>query len=226
VIGKARELTNFYPVFLNLEGKKCIIVGGGEVAERKARRLLDCAARVTVVSRELNEGLRDMEKRGAVEHIASDYDGAFLKGAFLVIGATDDAAVNEAVRRDANRTGVLVNIVDDLEKCDFILPSIMQRGDLQIAVSTGGTSPALARKVRLQLENDYGREYGVYLKVLAELRKKVLMKGLPADDNKKIFEAVVNSNVLALIREGNWDEAGRTIFRISGEQIDPEIFRQ
>ena len=150
-----------------------------------------------------------------------------MKGAFLVISATDDdRAVNEAVARCGAPGRMLVNVVDDLQKCDFILPSIVQKGDAPDSCFNGGTSPALARKIRLDLEKEYGREYGVYLKVLAELRKKVLEKGLPSDDNKKIFEAVVNSKVLDFIREGKWDEAGRTIFRISGEEIDPEIFRQ
>lgn len=196
-------------------------MGGGEVAERKAERLLECGAKVVVIGRELTPRLMTLAGEGKVKHIASDYDDQLIKDAYLVIGATDDAAVNETIRKKANREGILINIVDDLEKCDFILPSIYQKGNLQIAVSTGGASPALAKRIRLDLERIYGEEYGIFLRLLADLRKKVLKRGLPPNENKALFESVVNSDVLDLIREKKWEEVRRTVLRLSGEEIDP-----
>jgi len=216
------DAINFYPVFLKLQGKKCVIVGAGEVAERKAERLLECGAEVSVIGREPTPGLRKLAQEGRLEHVYADYDETLIKGAYLVISATDDRAVNEAVSNAAGREDILVNVVDDPQLCDFILPSIVQKGALQIAISTGGTSPALARKVRIDLDRDFGNEYALFLELLGELRKRVLEKGRPSSENKKIFEAVVNSEVLDLIREKKWNEARAVIRDLTGEDIDPE----
>lgn len=217
------EAMNFYPVFLKLQGKKCVIVGAGEVAERKAARLLECGAEVSVVGREPTAGLRKLAREGMLEYVSADYDETLIRGAYLVISATDDRAVNEAVRDAANREEIPVNVVDDPQLCDFILPSIVQRGALQIAISTGGASPALARKIRLDLDKEFGEEYSLFLEILGELRKRILDKGRPSSENKKLFEAVVNSEVLDLIRERKWDEARVEIRKLTGEDIDPEV---
>lgn len=211
--------TYFYPVFLNIQGRKCVIVGAGEVAERKALRLLECGAAVSVIGREPTPGLKKLADEGRVEYIAGYYDETFIKGAYLVISATDDPAVNESVQCAANREEILINVVDDPERCDFILPSIVQRGALQIAISTGGTSPGMARKVRLDLEKEYGGEYALFLEILARLRKKVLERGRTPAENKKIFEAVVNSEALDLVRGKKWDGARQVIRALSGEDI-------
>jgi precorrin-2 dehydrogenase/sirohydrochlorin ferrochelatase len=222
------DSTNFYPVFLNLRGKKCVIVGAGEVAERKAARLLECGAAVSVIGRGPTPGLERLAREGRLEHVAADYDEtlvSLLRGACLVISATDDRSVNEAVRNAAARDDIPVNVVDDPQLCDFILPSIVQRGALQIAISTGGASPALSRKIRVDLEGEFGEEYALFLDVLAELRKRVLERGGRPSDNKRIFEAVVNSEALDLIRAQNWDEARHVIRMLSGEDIDPEAYK-
>ncbi len=217
------DAINFYPVFLKLQGKKCVIVGAGEVAERKAARLLECGAVVSVIGREPTPGLRKLAEEGRLEYVSADYDETLIKGAHLVISATDDRTVNEAVRGAANREEIPVNVVDDPQLCDFILPSIVQRGALQIAISTGGASPALARKIRVDLDRQFGEEYALFLEVLGELRKRILDKGRPSSENKEIFEAVVNSEALDLIRAKKWDEARRVIKKLSGEDIDPEV---
>lgn len=219
---------NFYPVFLKLQGKKCVIVGAGEVAERKAARLLECGAEVAVIGREPAPGLRALAREGRLEHITADYDETLVsifKGAYLVISATDDRSVNESVRDAAQREGVPVNVVDDPQLCDFILPSIVQKGALQIAISTGGASPALARKIRIGLEREFGDEYALFLDIMGELRARIVGKGRPSSENKKVFEAVVNSEILDLLREKKWDEARRVILKLTGEDIDPERFR-
>lgn len=218
---------DFYPVFLKLQGKKCIIVGAGEVAERKAARLLECGAEVTVIGREATPGLLKLAREGGLEHVAADYDETLIsviKGACLVISATDDRAVNEAVRDAANREEIPVNVVDDPQLCDFILPSIVQRGALQIAISTGGASPALSKRIRLGLEKEFGREYALFLDLLAELRKRILERGSPSTDNKKTFEAIVNSEALDLIRQDKWDDLRRVVRDISGEDLDLEKY--
>lgn len=132
-------------------------MGGGDVAERKAERLLDFGAHVSIVGKSLTPLLETMKREGRIEHVEADYDEAFLGDAFLVIGATDRDDINAKISRDCKNKGVLVNIVDDPEKCDFILPSIMRQGDLLIAISTGGKSPALAKKMRQELESSTGR---------------------------------------------------------------------
>jgi precorrin-2 dehydrogenase / sirohydrochlorin ferrochelatase len=213
---------NFYPVFLKLQGKKCVIVGAGEVAERKALRLLECGAAVSVVGREPTPALRKLAREGRLEYVPADYDETLIKGAYLVISATDDRAVNEAVRDAASREEVPINVVDDPRLCDFILPSIVQRGALQIAISTGGASPALARKIRLEMEKEFGEEYALLLDILGELRKRILDKGRPSPENKKVFEAVVNSDALDLLRKKKWDEARSVIRKLTGEDIDLE----
>ena len=215
----------YYPVSLNLSGRRCVVIGGGTVAERKVERLLDCAAVVTVVSERLSEALTRLREEGGLVHVCAAYDTAFLKDAFLVFGTTDDPRVNDRIFEDARRMGILVNIADDPAHCDFILPSLCEQGDLQIAVSTGGKSPALARRVREDVEALYGPEYAIYLMVLGELRKKVVARGRPSDDNKRIFEAVVASSILDLIRTGDRAAVRQLLFDLAGEDMETELER-
>ena len=149
---RERKILKYYPVFWNITGKKCVVIGGGEVAARKVARLLECGAQVQVVSPELVPEMTALKKEGSVEHIDGDYTSEHLCGACLVIGATDDEQVNARISHDARTKGIPVNIVDDPQKCDFILPSLVERGDLTIACGTGVTSPALARHFREELE--------------------------------------------------------------------------
>ncbi len=215
----------YYPISLNLSGRSCVVIGGGTVAERKIERLLDCGAVVTVVSERLSEELARLRVQGRLTHISSAYDPAHLQGAFLAFGTTDDPQVNDRIFEDARRMGILVNIADDPAHCDFILPSLCEQGDLQIAVSTGGKSPALARRVREEVEALYGPEYAVYLMVLGELRKKVVARGRSSDDNKRIFEAVVNSAILDLIHRGDRAAVHRLLCDIAGEDMTDDLER-
>jgi len=130
---------------------KCVIVGGGEVAARKAERLLDCGAKVFVISPQLTPALAVLKEKDIICHIAAEYTGDLIHGAALVIGATDDEKTNVAISFDARNKGIPVNIVDDPQKCDFILPSLVQRGDLAITIGTDGKSPTLARQLREEL---------------------------------------------------------------------------
>ena len=156
----------YYPVFWNIAGKKCVVVGGGDVAARKVTRLLDCNAKVCVVSPGLVPELEELKRNRLIDHVNDAYESKYLNGAVLVIGATDDEKINDAISKDAKEKNLPVNIVDDPQKCDFILPSLIERGDLTIACSTGGQSPALARYLREELELVYGEEYAVLASIL------------------------------------------------------------
>src|SRR4030042_230398 len=145
-------MSSYYPIFLDLKGKRCIVVGGGSVAERKVEMLLEHETSVTVISPELSPKLQHLADQGAIKTITRNYQKGDLKGAFLVIAATDDPSVNAAVAGQARKQRALVNVVDDPRASDFIVPSMVRRGDITIAISTAGKSPALARKLRSLLE--------------------------------------------------------------------------
>jgi precorrin-2 dehydrogenase/sirohydrochlorin ferrochelatase len=211
-----------YPLFLDISRRKCVVIGGGNVSERKVARLLACGARVEVVGKALTPKLAELKVRGIIVHHEADYDEDQINGAFLVIGATDSAAVNDRIAQDARIRGILVNIVDDPARCDFILPSIVERGDLAIAVSTGGRSPALAKKLRAELESAYGPEYAVLVKILGELREKAIAKGRPSAENRELFAAVVYSDILDHIRAKQWKHAGELIQALTGIELEVE----
>jgi precorrin-2 dehydrogenase/sirohydrochlorin ferrochelatase len=213
----------YYPVCLDVSGRRCVIVGGGEVAERKVRRLMDCGAEVLVVSESLSPALQTMKSDGLLSHIQAGYSSDLIEGAFLVIGATDRAEVNEAVSRDAKRQGILVNIVDDPERCNFILPSLHRRGDLMIAVSTGGKSPALAKKLRKEMARHYGPEFETLLRIMGQIRSKIISRGYPPEKNKALFESVIDSDIIDHIREKRWDKVKAMIRILTGEEIEVEV---
>lgn len=161
----------FYPAFLNIKGKVCVVVGGGVVAERKVVGLLRAGALVKVVSPTLTERLGRDRQKGKITHIARRFRKGDLKGAFLAVAATDDEAENRKIAAENER--IPVNVVDRPELCSFIVPSTLRRGPLQIAVSTSGASPATARAIRLELEKLYGPEMGRRLEKLRAERERV-----------------------------------------------------
>lgn len=208
----------YYPVFLDISGKKCVVIGGGEVAARKAGRLLDCGAKVFVVSPKLTPELMTLQADGVIEHIAADYNVRFIEGAALIVGATDDEKTNAAVSSDARSLGIPVNIVDDPQKCDFILPSVMERGDLTIAIGTGGKSPALARHLREELAAKYGGEYEILLKILGGLRHQMKKSGT----GKIWFDSLLACGILDLIAARDWEKVKKAVKEITGEEVAVE----
>jgi len=210
----------YYPVFFDLRKKVCLVIGGGTVAERKVLRLLECEASVRVVSECLSEGLSGLQKREQIQYLPDRYSVTCLDGAFMVICATDDNAVNEQVMKDCRSRGIPVNVVDDPERCDFILPAIAEQGDLSVAISTAGKSPALAKRLRQELERQYGPEYRELLDMLGELRKRRLAKGHPSEENQKVFEAIVFSDILEHLRKGDRAAAEEKIRRLTGEDLE------
>ena len=152
-------MADYFPAFLDLRGRRCLVVGGGPIGERKARDLLTCQASVVVVSPALTPGLAALVTAGLVAHRPRGFRRADTRGCAVVVAATGEPAVDAAVAAAARRRHALVNVVDDAAHCDFIVPSVLRRGQLQIAVSTGGRSPALAREIRRRLEPMFGDEY-------------------------------------------------------------------
>jgi precorrin-2 dehydrogenase / sirohydrochlorin ferrochelatase len=210
----------YYPVFLDIRGKICAIVGGGEVAARKAERLLDCGAKVIVISPKLSPALTSLKEKGIIHHIAAEYTGNLIDGTTLVIGATDDEKTNASISLDARNKCIPVNIVDDPQKCDFILPSLVQRGDLAIAIGTGGKSPALARYLREGLEAQYGKEYEILLNILGDLRIKIMGK---AGIDKKWAASLIEAGVLDFIKAGDREKVKETVHKITGEEVNIEL---
>ncbi len=191
---------SYYPVLLYLVDQPCVVVGGGEVATRKVEGLLNCRARVSVVSPEVTARLRRNIDQGAVCWINQPYDAESLRGARLVIGATDDEAVNRRIYEDCRKLGIWCNIADRPECCDFILPSVIRRGDLIVAVSTSGKSPAFAKTLRKQLEGMFGPEYAVFLDLMGRIRKRLLAEDHAPEAHKHLFETLITGGLLEAIR--------------------------
>ena len=210
---------SYYPVLIHLEGKKVIVVGGGIVAQRKIDTLVEYDADVHVVSRELTPVLGKYLEQGTIKLLGHEFRDKHLNGAFMVIAATDDPLLNRQVSEKAREKGLLVNAVDQPSHCNFIVPSILRRGDLLIAVSTSGKSPALAKKVREELEERFGEEYESLLILLGHLRKEMLSQGLPADENRRIFHELVNSHILDAIAKNDWNEVATILNTIIHTQL-------
>jgi precorrin-2 dehydrogenase/sirohydrochlorin ferrochelatase len=173
-----------YPVFLKLENRKVLIVGGGAVAEQKIEAVLRSARDVTVIAPHVTERIQLWAAQGKVKHVAAEYHASMAQGYFLVIAATNSGTVNRAVYEEATRSGALANAVDDPDYCNFYAPAVVVRDNFQIAISTGGASPALAQHVRRELEEQYGREYGPWTAWLGRTRS-LLRRALPPGDRRK-----------------------------------------
>ena len=189
----------YYPVFLDLRGKSCVVVGGGRVAERKALALLAAGARLTVVSPALTARLRKEKDRGSLRHVGRAFRPGDLTGAFLVIAATDDERVNEAV---AARKDLLVNVVDQPERCTFIVPASVRRGPLHVAISTSGTSPAMARAIREDLEQTYGKEFGLYLRKLARMRERAVREIPDPRERERFLKTLASGKIVKMLKKG------------------------
>lgn len=210
----------YYPILLNIKHKNCLVVGGGGVGERKAITLMTCGANVSVVSIDFTDRLIELEKNNRLTLIKRPYQQSDLTGVFLVIGATNNESINTQIYHDAQQLNILCNIADKPEWCNFILPSIVRRDDLIIAVSTSGKSPALAKKIRKELEKQYGNEYALFLKFMGAIRKKLLSREHAPEAHKPIFEKLINSRLIELIQSGNIDEINSILWDILGQDFE------
>jgi siroheme synthase-like protein len=198
-----------FPLFVELAGRPCVVLGGGAVAERKVQALLEAGAVVTVVSPALAPALATLAAAGRIDHVARPYLAGDLAGAALAFAATDDGAVNAEVAREARARGVWVNAADDPAHCDAILPAVVRRGSVTVAISTGGASPALARAVRERLERALPQAYGPLAQVAAEARRELRAAGRRA--SAEDWLAALDAGLDALLDGAPSDEAGRRL---------------
>jgi len=189
-----------FAVHLKLSGRKCLVVGGGEVGWRKARALADCGAEVTVVGERFCRALRRSRR---VRRRARRFRASDLRGLWLVVAATDDAALNRLVAEQAERQGLLVNVVDDPEAGNFIVPAQLRRGRLTVSISTEGASPLLARKIKERLSGILDETYADWLKLLAEFRPRAQTKLASRRDRRRFFDQLTSEDVYSILkREG------------------------
>jgi precorrin-2 dehydrogenase / sirohydrochlorin ferrochelatase len=212
----------YYPVFIDLRDQNVLVVGGGEVAERKIRNLQAHDCRISIASQHLSPYLKDLIERGIIHLIDIDSLDEALGGFFMIIAATDKSALNSRIASKAKEHGILINSVDQPQDCTFIMPSVVRAGALQIAISTGGKSPALAKKIRGDLETSFGPEYASFVELLGALRTELLSKGRPSSENKIIFQQLANSPLVDLIKEGNIEAVKRTLSSLLGEGFPVE----
>ncbi len=177
-----------------------MVVGGGQVGTRKVGTLLQCGAEVTVISHEATPELAEMAEQGLIDLQLRDYSTSDLNKMFLVIGATDDQALNRKVHQDAEAAQRLCNIADQPDLCNFVLPSIINQGNLSIAISTAGKSPAFAKFLRRKLQGQFGPEYGVMLDLMGAVRSRLLAEEHAPEQHKPLFNQLINGGLLEMIK--------------------------
>ena len=213
----------YYPIHLDIKNRDCLIVGGGVVATRKVSTLIECGARVTVVSPDPTPELTKLASEGSVTLKKRAYRKDDLTGMFLVIGATDVETLNRQISKDAERAHILCNIADRPEICNFILPSIVRRGDLVITISTSGKSPALAKHLRQKIETQFGREYDDFLLLMGAIRQKLLSQAHEPEAHKALFNQLIDSDLIQLMQAGKTEEINSLLYKILGEGYKIEM---
>ena len=212
---------SLYPLALKIGGRRCVVVGGGAVAERKVASLLECGADVLLVAPDATDQIRAWAALGRIKFIERHFEPSDVAGALIAIAATDEPQVNLAVADAARASGALVNVVDVPDLCEFYVPASVTRGDLQITISTGGSSPALAKRLRIDLERQFGPEYEAYLKLLARLRSELKARVPDRARRNEAEERFLASPALRLIAEGRLRDAEQIMadcLRLAGEK--------
>lgn len=203
----------YYPIFLDMTGRRCVVIGGGAVAERKVEGLLEAGASVTMISPALTARLEALAAEGRVSHASREYGPGDLAGFELAFVATDDGEVNAAVAREGRERGVWVNAADDPAHCDFILPAVLRRGELVVAVATGGASPALSRAIREELEAYFTEAYAELSRVVAEVRHELRQQARSLD--AETWRRALDGDLRRLVAEGRREEAkARLLWRL------------
>ncbi len=204
----------YYPIYLDLQARPVLVVGGGAIAEGKAEQLLSAGAKVTVVSPTLTERLRELFEQGDLVYAAREYVESDLEGVALVISATDNQPVNEAVALAARARNLLYNIVDQVPLCNFITPALVTRGELQITVSTGGGSPSVTQLVKRQIGELIGEEYDELLKLATWLRNELKARGASYNQRRDLMNGFLSLELVELLRSGNRAEAERLAYQV------------
>lgn len=195
----------YYPIFVEMTNRPCVVIGGGVVAERKVEALLNAGATVTVISPSLTGLLHSQLEAGKIRYVGREYRPGDLNGFEMVFVATGDKKVNSVVAQEARERGVWINAADDPSHCDFILPSVLQRGDLVVAVATGGSSPALSRAIREELESYFTKDYAELTEVAAEVRRELRQRSV--SPGAKAWRQALGEGFRRLIAEGKREEA-------------------
>jgi len=204
----------YYPIYLEMTGRHCVVIGGGAVAERKVEALLEAGAAVTVISRILTERLTRWADERKIRHAARSYAPGDIGGYDLAFVATDDSAINAVVHDEGKNRGVWVNAADDPAHCDFILPSVLRRGALAVAVSTAGKSPALSRSIREELEGHFSDDYGLLVELAADVRDELRRRSLRP--SYEAWRRALNGDVREHVRRGDLAQARGSLLKDLG----------
>ncbi len=209
----------YFPINIDIQNKSCVLIGGGNVAYRKALSLLRAGADIRLISPEINDGVRSLVDDGAVKWIDRCYQQGDLQGATLAIVAVDDPAVGKKVSEEATRLNIPINVADIPEQCTFTLSSCIERGDLLVTISTGGKCPAFSRHMRLKLEEIVDDAYGDLLNMLGDAREEMLEAGISSDNCRDSLNKIIDSDILSFLREGERGKAAAFADKTVSEAI-------
>lgn len=215
-VARLPQSMRYHPLFVDLTGRRVVVAGGGRVAERKVRQLLDCRARVTVISPTLTSRLRTWHRKGMIRWRPRRYRRGDLHGAWLAISATDQPTINHQIAVDARRRKIWANVVDDPARSSVIAPAWFRRGALVVAFSTGGASPALARQLRRRLTKEIGKDYAAYVALLARLRREIHRRVKDSATRQRLIRRLIRADLLPLIQSGRQVELTRRVARLLG----------
>jgi len=218
-------INEYFPVFLNLKDKLCLVIGGGKVAERKVENLLKTGAKVKVISPEVTPALKKLVEEGKIEWERRVYKKRDLNSAWLIIAATNDPKAQKEIYKEAEEKRIFCNVVDVPELCSFIVPSTIKRGLLTIAISTSGVSPAVARRLRETLEEIIGEEYNFYLELMKNLRKQILSLNLSAEEKEKKLQKLAMAPIPRYIKYKDF-ELLKILIEKEGLTFPVEIFER
>ncbi len=212
---------SLFPIFLKLEGRKCVVIGAGKVGAGKAAGLLRASARVVVVGPRATTSIRRGARAGALVWHEREFTPKDIAGAFLAIAATDSSAANEAVYRACSAHGVLCNVVDDPAHCDFFYPAVVRRGPLQVAISTGGRSPALARRLRAELEKQFGPEYEEWVEHVGKMRKELLRQKPSSSERRAQMDQIASPEAFAEFSQSRISARTQARAKKKGRRLPP-----
>lgn len=217
---------SYYPINLDISGKICLVIGGGNVAYRKVRSLLGGNGQVTVISPEVLPEIRLLATRNELTYQEREYRQGDLEGAVLVFAATNCRNTQEQVAAEASKLGILLNSADSPDKCDFQVPAKVRRGELLITISTGGGSPAISRMVRMELEEQFGPEYGVLIFLFSLIREQLVPGPTSSDENRNMFRELLLSNILKEVSNRRWQRVKAIMDQLLPECVDSEAVIQ
>lgn len=204
-----------FPMFMKLEGRSCLVVGAGAIGEPKIQSLLASGASVRVVAFTATAAVAQWAETGAITWEARAFNASDLDGVFLVIAATNSRDVNAAIFREGGQRNILCNVVDDPEYCDFYYPAVVRRGELQLAISTNGHSPALAQRIRRELEVQFGPEYGDWLQQLGAIRQQLFASKINPEERRRLLHELASREAFERARSGGFDSKAISLEKIS-----------